>query len=64
MVVDLEGVSSMTRAGARGILVAAKMLQCRGGEMRICGANEGVRRGLLNTGFRHLLAVDGRVVAA
>ena len=39
LIVDLSGVESMTRAGVRGLFVAAKLMDAGRGEMRICGAD-------------------------
>ena len=55
LVVDLEQLSSMTRAGARGLIVAGKLLQTGGGKMRICNANITVEHLIKSLGYRHLL---------
>lgn len=59
LVVDLSGVDCVTRAGIRGLIVAAKMLMAVGGEMRICGAGPRATELLLGIGYHHLLKLDG-----
>ena len=59
LVVDLSGVDCVTRAGVRGLIVAAKMLMVEGGEMRICGAGPRATELLLGMGYHHLLKLDG-----
>lgn len=59
LIVDLSEVSHVTHAGARGLIVAAKLLQTgRRGELRICGANEPTDALLRSFGFHHLLKCD------
>jgi anti-anti-sigma factor len=58
LVVDVSDVGSLTRAGARGLIVASKLLNTAGGGMRICGADKSVCALLQATGFRHLLKLD------
>lgn len=59
LVVDLSGVDGVTRAGVRGLIVAARLLMIGGGEMRICGAGLRATELLLGMGYRHLLKLDG-----
>jgi anti-anti-sigma factor len=63
-IVDLSGVSSMTRAGTRGLVVAAKLLESGGGQMRICGARTAVDAVMRGLGFHHLLNLDVTVAAS
>lgn len=58
LILDLSRVERLTRAGARGLIVAAKLMQTRRGEMRICGAEADVEAALQDLGFRHLLRSD------
>jgi anti-anti-sigma factor len=58
LIVDLSGVHVMTRAGVRGLVVAAKLMQHARGEMRICGAQPSIEALLQNLGFHHLLKCD------
>lgn len=58
LVVDLSGVDYVTRAGVRGLVVAARMLIVEGGEMRICRAGPRATELLLGIGYRHLLKLD------
>jgi anti-anti-sigma factor len=64
LIVDLSGVSRMTRAGTRGLVVAAKLLESGGGQMRICGAKPAVDAVMSGLGFHHLLHMDATVAAS
>ena len=58
LVIDLAGVSTLTRAGLRGLVVAAKLTRGAGGRTRISGADtpkEALLRGL---GLAHLFDLD------
>ena len=35
--VDLSALDTLTRAGIRGLIVGAKLMQAAGGELRLCG---------------------------
>ena len=59
LAVDLSGVTFLTRAGVRGIIVAAKLAKSGGGELRICGATHPFEVFLQGLGFTHLLKFDG-----
>lgn len=58
LIVDLSDVSHLTRAGSRGLIVAARLMQTRGGEMRICGASLAILGILQGFGFDHLFKCD------
>lgn len=58
LIVDLSGVHIMTRAGARGVIVAAKLMSTGNTEMRICSAPRAVEDFLQSLGFTHLLKCD------
>jgi anti-anti-sigma factor len=58
LILDLSGVHLLTRAAARGLIVAARLLKSGSGEMRICGAAPPVETGLKSLGFDHLLKFD------
>lgn len=58
VIVDISGVDTITHAGARGLIVAAQMLNSRGGNMRICGARGAVEQLLASLGFNHLVKLD------
>ncbi|MGD1876258.1 MAG: STAS domain-containing protein [Kiloniellaceae bacterium] len=58
MIVNLSGVHIMTRAGFRGLVVAAKLMETAQGEMRICGALRSVDDFLRRSGFTYLLTCD------
>jgi anti-anti-sigma factor len=64
LIVDLSDVYLMTRAGARGLIVAAKLLQSGGGEMRIAGAKRSIEAFLQDLGFTHLLICEPNLGAA
>lgn len=58
LIVDLSQVNGMTHAGARGLIVAAKLMEAARGRMRICGAVQPVETVLTSLGFNHLLKCD------
>ena len=58
LIVDVSGVRAVSRAGLRGIIVAAQMLQVKGGQMRICSAHGEVLRALKNLSLGHLIRLD------
>jgi anti-anti-sigma factor len=64
LIVDMSGVTRLTRAGVRGLVVAAKLCTTAGGKMRICSADAPATRLLNNLGFRHLLRLEPNVEAA
>src|SRR5271155_4575442 len=51
LVVDLAKVSFLASLGIRTLMLSAKTLIRRGGEMAVCGANESVEKVLRTTGF-------------
>ena len=58
LIVDMSGVDLLTRAAARSLVVAAKLLQAPHGAMRICGARAGVGAMLDGLGHANLLKRD------
>jgi anti-anti-sigma factor len=58
LIVELSGVPRISRAGARGLIVAARLIQPGRGCMRICGANASVESFLQQLGFGNLLKID------
>lgn len=64
MIVDLAGVPVLSHAGARGLVVAARLLRQARGDMRICGANDKVAAVLQSIGFDHLLKLEPTRAAA
>lgn len=58
LVVDVAGVSRITRAGVRGFVVAAKLARARQGEMRISGASAETEATLRDLGFNDLLRFE------
>jgi len=44
LLLNIKDVSFISSAGLRSILVAAKLLQNSDGQMRICSANESVKK--------------------
>lgn len=64
IVVDLSGVPLVTRAGVRGLIVAAKCVACAGGGLRICRASPEVEEQLAGFGFDHLLRCEPTLDAA
>lgn len=55
MLLDIKGVSFISSAGLRSILVAAKLIKNSHGQMNICNANESVRKVLETSGFSTLV---------
>lgn len=53
---DLSDVHEISRAGVRGIVVAAKVMQARGGEFQITGTHSGVLMTLDNLVLKHLVS--------
>jgi anti-anti-sigma factor len=64
LAVDLSGVHVMTRAGVRGLVVAAKLTKLAGGELRLCAAQRNVADLLQGLGFNHLLKCDPTLALA
>ncbi|WP_226577676.1 STAS domain-containing protein [Acuticoccus sediminis] len=64
LIVDLGGVTRLTRAGVRGLLVAARLVRQGGGTMRICGAGPEAASLLADLGFRSLVTLDADRAAA
>jgi anti-anti-sigma factor len=64
MIVDLSGVRILTRAGVRGLVVAAKLSLASGAKMRICGASAQVEQVLLSLGYSRLFRCDRSVHAS
>ncbi|SDZ36201.1 anti-anti-sigma factor [Jannaschia faecimaris] len=58
IVVELSGSVVLKRAGIRGLIVAAKLLQGRRGQMRICAAQPQIEAFLKSASFGHLLTFD------
>lgn len=58
LILDVSNVRVVNRAGLRGVVVAAKMLQTSVGEMRICGAHGDVQRAFSDLYLRHLIHLD------
>lgn len=57
LLLNIKGVDFMSSAGLRSILVAAKVLKNSNGQMRICGANESVKKVLETSGFTSLVSL-------
>lgn len=64
LIVDLSDVTTLTRAGVRGFVVAAKLSITAGGTMRICGAAPSVEKVLRGLGYSYLLRFDRSVDAS
>ncbi|WP_172296834.1 STAS domain-containing protein [Pseudoruegeria sp. HB172150] len=58
LIVDLSRVTTLTRAGVRGLVVASKLLHSADGQMRICGADKSAEALLRSLSFNHLLKCD------
>ena len=55
IVINLEGLTTVTRAGARTLLTAARFLIRMRGRMVLCNASDEVEATLRDTGFANLL---------
>jgi NTE family protein len=55
LVLNAQGLESVSSAGLRAILVAAKLLEVHGGAMKICNANPHVKQVLEVSGMSSLL---------
>lgn len=64
LVVDLCEVEQLTRAGMRGLIVAAKLTQMSRGQMLICGASAEIVDYLGTMGIDHLVSFSPGVTAA
>ncbi len=64
VLMNLEHLKSVSRAGSGPIFVAAKILQSRGGRMIVCGASEEVAGALSNMGFDSLIEFRADEAAA
>ncbi|MEM1130188.1 MAG: hypothetical protein AAGH83_06665 [Pseudomonadota bacterium] len=58
--VHVEGLTEVTRAGMRGLIVAAAMQKSAGRGFCIVGARPEIAAALSATGFRYLLTLSGR----
>lgn len=58
LIVDMSGVTQLSRAAIRGLVVAAKMAAHRKGRMRICGATGQTATVLRGVGHGYLLKLD------
>ena len=59
ILLNIGRLDYMSSAGMRVILRAAKLLQARRGELRICNANDTVRDVLVTSGFNSLVKLYG-----
>lgn len=64
LIVDMTGVTRLTRAGVRGLVVAAKLCVTAGGKMRICGADPAASLLLNSLGFRNILRLEPSIETA
>jgi|GEM_PF-1583669 anti-anti-sigma factor len=64
LIIDVSAVPDMTRAGVRGMVVAAQMLRRTGGKVLFCGASPATRRLLETLGHDQLFAFDDPLPAA
>ncbi len=58
LILDVSEVKTTSRAGLRGIVVTARLLQVGGGQMRICGAAGDTLAALHNLSLPHLIHID------
>jgi anti-sigma B factor antagonist len=57
ILINLEKLDFITSAGLRSLLVAAKMLQSSGGQLKLCNANDLVKGVLETCGFNSLVSL-------
>lgn len=64
LVLDLEKLEYISSAGLRGLLLTAKLLQARSGQVRLANVTGNVRSVFDMSGFGAMLRVDDSVAAA
>lgn len=64
IIVDFSDVPYISSAGLRVLLLTAKQLRAKGGELRICGLNDAVQEVFEISGFNTLLPVFGSTADA
>lgn len=64
MLVDMTDIRTVTRAGLRSLVVAAKLVQVSGGRMRIVVTNAEIERHIRGLSLNHLMVVDRSYGAA
>jgi anti-anti-sigma factor len=57
ILVNLEKLDFITSAGLRVLLLAAKLLQTAGGQLKLCTPNDSVKNILETSGFNSLLSL-------
>ena len=57
MLININEVDFISSAGLRSLLVASKLLQKSNGQMKICNANDSVKRILETSGFTNLISL-------
>jgi anti-anti-sigma factor len=57
ILINLANLDFITSAGLRVLLLAAKLLQTAGGQLKLCSPNDGVRNILETCGFNSLLTL-------
>ncbi|MBS1169973.1 MAG: anti-sigma-factor antagonist [Burkholderiaceae bacterium] len=63
-VVDFDGLSYISSAGLRGLLVMAKLLKTKGGQVRFANVKGAVKEVFAISGFNALFGMDESVAAA
>ena len=63
-VIDLDGLEYVSSAGLRGILVIAKLLRSKGGQLRFANVRGTVREVFDISGFGSILTIDESVAVA
>lgn len=63
-VVNFEQLDYISSAGLRGLLVMAKLLKAKGGQVRFANVNGGVREVFNISGFNSLFKIDDSVASA
>lgn len=63
-VIDFEGLDYISSAGLRGLLVTAKLLKARGGQLRFANITGTVKEVFDISGFGSLFQMDDSVTAA
>lgn len=58
LILDVSETQAMSRAGVRGIVVTSRMLEVKGGRMRICGAVGDTLAALRDHSLQHLIHID------
>lgn len=64
MILDLERLDYISSAGLRGLLMTARLLQAKGGQIRFANVTGNVKSVFDMSGFATMFPIEGSVAAA